>query len=64
MIVTNVDSKKGTVDVSFVLLSSNDTTQDANFDLTAKAPIPTLNSTLPFSQMTLEQSICTLNQIV
>jgi len=39
MILTNVDSKEGTVDVNFVLLFSNDTTQDANFVLAAKAYI-------------------------
>ena len=39
MILTNVDSKEGTVDVNFVLLFSNDTTQDANFVLSAKAYI-------------------------
>jgi len=39
MIITNVDSKEGTVNVNFVLLFSNDTTQDTNFALSAKAYI-------------------------
>jgi len=56
MILINVDSKEGTVDVNFVLLFSNDTTKDANFVLAAKAHI--YSGFLPtLFQMILEQSM-------